>query len=130
VYSKPKNYPKPQFDFQEPWRVAVGVHSKHFHTLTTNKLTALNLLRHPKVVALGECGLDRTIPVNRWPRQDEVFKKIVKITKAGSPLILLLRGPIGDEYGTNMSSNTGERPDSLRSVIHSCGRFLTLHVNN
>jgi TatD DNase family protein len=105
MYSEPKNYPKPQFDLQGPWRVAVGVHPKRFDTLTTKRLTALNqLLRHPKVVALGECGLERTIPANHWPRQDEVFKKIIKIAKADRPIILHLRGPIGDVYGTDVSS--------------------------
>ena len=32
------------------------------------------LLGHPKVVALGEIGMDRTIPMAKWSRQDEVFK--------------------------------------------------------
>ncbi|XP_033731657.1 uncharacterized protein LOC117321294, partial [Pecten maximus] len=74
VYSEPNTYPPVDFESHGLWRVAVGVHPKHYETLTVERNICLQrLLDHPKVVALGECGLSRTIPISRWSRQEEVF---------------------------------------------------------
>lgn len=60
VCSEPKTYPAADFHISGPWKVDVGVHQKHYDTLTIEWNMHLNrLLENPFVVALGECGLDR-----------------------------------------------------------------------
>ncbi|XP_062566611.1 uncharacterized metal-dependent hydrolase YabD-like [Saccostrea cucullata] len=103
VYSEPKSYPEVNFTLQGPWKVAIGVHPKHYDTLTVEKTMKMQqLLEHPKVVALGECGLDRTIAPSQWCRQEEVFVRLLKLTKVEQPLVLHLRGPRGDTYSSDV----------------------------
>lgn len=37
VYSEPKSYPEVNLAIQGPWEVAIGVHQKHYDTLTVEK---------------------------------------------------------------------------------------------
>ena len=99
VFSEPKGYSESNFVIQGPWKVAVGVHPKHYHTLTVERLFQLQqLLDHPREAALGECGLDRTIPPTEWCEQEEVFARMLRLAKPHQPLVLHLRGPAGDVY--------------------------------
>ena len=103
VYSEPKSYPEVNFTIQGPWKVAIGVHPKHYDTLTVEKTMILQqLLDHPKVVALGECGLDRTINPSQWCRQEEVFVRLLKLCRIEKPLVLHLRGTKGDLYSSDV----------------------------
>jgi TatD DNase family protein len=103
VYSEPKGYPECNFTIQGPWRVAVGVHPKHYHTLNLERLLQLQrLLDNPRVAALGECGLDRTISPTEWCAQEEVFSRMLRLAKPYQPLVLHLRGPAGDVYGSDV----------------------------
>ncbi|KAK3107217.1 hypothetical protein FSP39_009706 [Pinctada imbricata] len=124
IYSEPKTYPDVNFSIEGPWKVAVGVHPKHFDTLTVERSIVLKqLLQHPKVVALGECGLDRTIPVSKWSRQDEVFKRMLHLARADQPLVLHLRGPNGDMYGQDVHARCRE----LMEII--CNPSQMIHVH-
>ena len=103
VYSEPKSYPEVNFTIQGPWKVAIGVHPKHYDTLTVEKTMILQqILDHPKVVALGECGLDRTINPSQWCRQEEVFVRLLKLCRIEKPLVLHLRGTKGDLYSSDV----------------------------
>jgi hypothetical protein len=54
VYSEPRTYSQVDFTMYRPWKVAVGVHPKHYDTLTVGKaITLQRLLDHPAVVALA-----------------------------------------------------------------------------
>lgn len=124
VFSEPKNYPAKDFKMKGPWMVAVGVHPKHYDTLTVERSIILNqLLSHPKVVALGECGLDRTIPASKWLPQDEVFKRMLNLARPHQPLILHLRGPQGDNYGLDVHSRCRELMENR------CDRNQKIHVH-
>ena len=124
VYSEPRNYPDPDFQIKGPWKVAVGVHPKHFETLTVERHMRLQqLLGHPKVVALGEIGMDRTIPMAKWSRQDEVFKRMLQIAKIDQPLVIHLRGTKGDESGIDIHG----RCLMMMEVV--CNRQQKIHVH-
>ena len=60
------------------------------------------LLDHPKVVALGECRLDRTINPSQWCRQEEVFVRLLKLCRIEQPLVLHLSGTKGDLYSSDV----------------------------
>ena len=107
-----------------PWKVAVCVHPKHFQTLTIERHMRLQqLLGHPKVVALGEIGMDLTIPMAKWSRQDEVFKRMLQIAKIDQPLVIHLRGTKGDESGIDIHG----RCLMMMEVV--CNRQQKIHVH-
>ena len=124
MFSEPQNYPPVDFSMRGPWMVAVGVHPKHYDTLTVERSMVLNqLLSHPKVVALGECGLDRTIPPSKWIRQDEVFKRMLNLARPNQPLILHLRGPKGDNYGLDVNARCRDLMETR------CDQNQKIHVH-
>ncbi|KAK3108251.1 hypothetical protein FSP39_005212 [Pinctada imbricata] len=124
VYSEPQNYPAADFQLDGPWKVAAGVHPKHYQKFSTAKRLALNgLLEHPKVAALGEIGLDRTIPPGEWRAQELVFENVLRMSKPELPLVLHLRGPSGDTYGSDV---TGRCQAIMRRV---CRREQKIHVH-
>ncbi|KAK3107216.1 hypothetical protein FSP39_009701 [Pinctada imbricata] len=124
VYSEPRSYPEVDFQLHGPWRVAVGVHPKHHDSLTNDKKMILHrLLSHPKVVALGECGLDRTVPVSEWSHQEDVFRRMLQLARVDQPLVVHLRGPIGDEYGSDVHCRCVTMMESL------CDKNQLVHVH-
>ncbi|XP_062612696.1 uncharacterized protein LOC134274418 [Saccostrea cucullata] len=124
VYSEPETYPNISFTLEGPWRVAVGVHPKHYRSLSDEKMSLLHqLLHHPKVVALGECGLDRSVSPSEWSQQEEVFVKILSLAKPCKPLVLHLRGPVGDEYGSDVNARC------IMLMERYCSRAQWIHVH-
>ena len=104
VYSEPRNYPS-DLNFGKQWTVAVGVHPKHVHEMDDQKFLELRrLLDLPCVSALGEIGLDHTVPLDKWRTQERVFVKVLSLTKVSRPIVLHLRGPASDRYGLGVSS--------------------------
>ena len=104
ICSEPRTYPDPEFSMSGPWKVAAGVHPKHYRKFTVAKGLALQrLLSHPKVVALGEVGLDRTIPVDEWAPQEKVFVKMLRIARVDQPIVIHLREVAGDRYGLDVT---------------------------
>ncbi|XP_069134300.1 uncharacterized protein [Argopecten irradians] len=124
IYSEPNNYPPVDFTLEGPWKVAVGVHPKHCETLTVDqKLHLQRLLQHPKVVALGEFGLDRTIPIAKCRRQTEVFAKLLKMARPTQPIVLHLRGVKGDVHGTDIYRA------ALTMVEDVCSKEQLIHLH-
>ena len=108
VYSEPNTYPKSS-TLKGNMKLAMGVHPKHVEELTTERfLTLQQMVRTPEVAAIGEIGLDRTVPARRedvvrvWRKQDEVFRKVLGLSRPEQPVILHLRGPIGDRIGADV----------------------------
>ena len=88
------------FTIQGPWKVAIGVHPKHYDTLTVEKTICNSFFT--TLVALGECGLDRTINPSQWCRQEEVFVRLLKLCRIEQPLVLHLRCTKGDLYSSDV----------------------------
>ena len=59
-------------------------------------------MNSPSVVALGEIGLDRTIPAKLWRRQEEVFRQALSLIRKDKVLVLHLRGTSSDRIGMDV----------------------------
>lgn len=69
---------------------AVGVHPESLKDLPPGELDRVKeLARHPKVVAIGEIGLDYYWDVAPRPFQQEIFRKQIQIAReTGLPIII------------------------------------------
>lgn len=77
---------------------AVGIHPHEAKDVTREKLTELeNLARHPKVVAVGETGLDFHYNFSEQSTQRKVFEKHLTLAaKLGLPVIIHSREAFDD----------------------------------
>ncbi len=79
---------------EEHLYASVGLHPNHADELEDFSLYQ-ELARHPKVVAIGECGLDNYRPLDAAgaaPRQREVFEKHVELAlELDKPLMIHAR---------------------------------------
>lgn len=68
----------------------VGVHPHHASELDAGQAAGLaDLLRHPRAVAVGECGLDFFRDFSPRPRQEEAFRVQLELAmQAGLPVFL------------------------------------------
>ncbi len=77
------------------------------HTKEKFDLSALaELAKHPKVVAIGECGLDyfRSLPED-FERQEEVFIQHIELAnKVNKPLMLHIRNAKSNDGGDNLNA--------------------------
>jgi len=82
---------------------AVGVHPK---ALLRDVKGVVGLvereLRKQGVVALGEIGLDRSVPEREWGRQEEMFVGLLELACPRRPVILHIRGR--DTYSCEASA--------------------------
>lgn len=78
---------------------SVGLHPNDIKEGTSLEWLS-ELSKHPKVVAIGECGLDYfRSDENLWELQKEFFEKQITIAKeAGKPLMLHIRKGEKDAY--------------------------------
>ncbi|XP_061177590.1 uncharacterized metal-dependent hydrolase HI_0454-like [Saccostrea echinata] len=107
-----------------PWRMAIGVHPKHVDELTPDRFLHMkNLLDSPYVVALGEIGLDRTVPVKLWRHQDEVFRQVLKLTRKDKVLVLHLRGIAADRIGMDVHTRC------MQLLRKSCDPDQPIHLH-
>lgn len=102
IYCDPDTYPSQRFLDRLPEHISVGIgfHPKHasntririedgFHQLR-------RLLRHPRVVALGEVGLDHSVPMKYWSHQVELLEKVLPCLEDRHVLVIHCRGMKGD----------------------------------
>ncbi|XP_062600979.1 uncharacterized protein LOC134262618 [Saccostrea cucullata] len=123
VYSELSTHPK-LADMHGTWRIALGVHPKHVDELTPNRFLHMkNLLDSPYVVALGEIGLDRTVPVKLWRHQDEVFRQVLKLTRKNKVLVLHLRGIAADRIGMDVHARC------IQLLRKSCDPDQPIHLH-
>ncbi|XP_062576655.1 uncharacterized metal-dependent hydrolase HI_0454-like [Saccostrea cucullata] len=123
VYSEPSTHPK-LADMRGPWRIALGVHPKHVDELTSDRFLHMKkLLDNPYVVALGEIGLDRTVPVKLWRHQDEVFRQVLKLTRKDKVLVLHLRGIAADRIGMDVHARC------IQLLRKSCDPDQPIHLH-
>ncbi len=115
----------------------VGVHPHEAKSFDPSRLTELlvGYAKHPKVVAIGEVGLDYFYEHSPRARQQEVFRASIEAARAsGLPLIVHSRGAFDDVYKILVKEGAGkiggvmhcfsEGLDEARAVID-----LGLHIS-
>ena len=104
------------------WKVAVGLHPKSFNHDEAYLDQVRTLVQsNPLVAALGEIGLDRTVPDYLWDEQERTFQRLLTFCHPEKVLVLHLRG-----YSKVHSSdvlNTG-----LQYVWKACSRDQRIHL--
>lgn len=103
VFSEPWNYPK-EFKFDSIWKVAIGLHPKKIDQFSEDICRKMaNLMKEPRIAALGEIGLDRrTDTPEQYLHQEKIFKRMLGIAVKDKPIILHLRGIKKDPYGRDV----------------------------
>ena len=93
----------------------VGVHPSDAKSATEASWTALReQLKHPKVVALGECGFDYYHDTSFNDIQREVFKRQLEIAKEVKiPIVVHMRDSVDDTYEMLRDEGKG-----LGGVLH------------
>lgn len=107
---------------------APGVHPQAAAGFGASELGALRrLLQSPKVVALGEVGLDRQVGTP-WQTQEEVFVQMIRLAReAGKPLLIharrstertleILRREGGEEVGGIFHAFSGSLETAQRVI--------------
>ena len=93
----------------------VGIHPSDARSATENSWTVLReQLKHPKVVALGECGFDYYHDTSFNDIQRVVFKKQLEIARElDMPIVVHMRDSVNDTY--EMLRDAGQ---GLSGVLH------------
>ena len=92
-YCDPTHYRDIVFPENRFFRVAVGIHPRQAKTVDPVTLADLQKkLCDPRVVGVSEVGLDYTAPVEEWPAQVELMKRILGLGITGKVLIIHMRG--------------------------------------
>ena len=124
VFSEPSRYnliPKQS----QTWYLAVGVHPKHVEELSDSCFLQLqSLLKWPSVRALGEVGLDRTVPVSEWRKQEVVLERVLGYAMPDQCLVLHLRGTREDKYGQDVHARC------LRILDRSLAKRQKIHLHS
>lgn len=97
---------------------AVGVHPMAAETLDRDALKQLEqwLQDEPRVVAVGECGLDRLVPVSRGIQETAFCAQMEMAGRLGKPLILHVRKAHGRMLEI-LSAKAGRLPVC---ILHGC----------
>lgn len=121
VYCDPETYPcEPPRDPRV--KITVGVHPKKAGAFTEEHFLSLRrALASPEAVGMGEIGLDWTMPVSTWKRQEEVFCKVLRFACPGQVLVLHLR--------SKTSSDCSAYRRGLELVEAACGRYQPVHLH-
>ena len=124
VFSEPSNYDLIPSQPQK-WYLAVGVHPKHVEELTDQRFSQFqSLLKRPAVHALGEVGLDRTVPAAVWRRQEAILDKVLGCATPNQCLVLHLRGSRDDKYGIDVHARC------LRILDRTVARRQKIHLHS
>lgn len=110
---------------------AIGFHPEIAHSVTEEDwIEWEGALRHPKVVAIGECGLDYYWDKSQMDAQKIVFRRqLVRAGELGMPVVVHMREATEDTWSILQESGRGP----LSGVMHcysgsveSMRRFLDL----
>lgn len=111
---------------------AVGVHPNSAHTWNSNSIRELTeLIHHPKVVAIGEIGLDYYRNYAEPALQKELLTAQMELAaKSSKPLVIHNRNALHDllpllaEWVKSLQK-TGNKPSNKPGVLHSFEGDLT-----
>lgn len=103
---------------------AVGLHPNDNLAEQFDEAAYLELAQHPKVVAIGECGLDYFrsggTPEEKATQKDRFEKQIHLAIKVGKPLIIHCRNAHDDMLEILFAYSRELADKKLRAVIHFC----------
>ena len=102
IYCDPDTYPTERFLDRMPEHIGVGIgfhprHARNSRSSIDELVRQLRrLLRHPRVIAFGEVGLDHTEPLKYWAYRVELLEKVLPYLEDRHVLVIHCRGMIGD----------------------------------
>jgi len=120
-------FPIPEFLHALPSNlmVTIGVHPKAASRLRGFLRSALDklrqLLEHPRVVGVGEIGLDYSIDTSHWPAQLDLLHDLLPIITPNLVLVLHCRsrrGSSGEEVHLQLLSIFKDLPSEQRIQLH------------
>jgi len=123
----PEKFPTPEFLHTLPSNlmVTIGIHpkaanrSKGFLRSALDKLR--QLLEHPRVVGVGEIGLDYSVDASQWPAQLDLLQDLLPMITPNLVLVLHCRsrrGSSGEEVHLQLLSILKDLPREQRIQLH------------
>ncbi len=102
-------------------RITVGLHPKHPRRNNAPALQTLSqLIAHPEVVGVGEVGIDQSVPVEEWSRQQDLLQDVLEKLQPHHVLVLHCRGMLNldskEAYTTLMYQCVGVVPPEQPST--------------
>jgi len=124
VFCDPERYDELVIPNDPRWRVAVGIHPKKAPSFRELQWVHMQvLLSDNRVTAVGEVGLDYSVPQDQWPIQEQVLKKVLTVCGLGHVLVLHIRGNKRDPCGIQPHARC------LEIVQHQCSRYQRIHIH-
>jgi TatD DNase family protein len=113
---------------------AVGYHPEIAHTILEEDWTILTTqLKHPKVVAIGECGLDYYWDKSHKTEQIAVFIRQIQLANdLQKPLVVHMREATEDTYESLQKHKLTDQAGVMHCYsgsVESMNRFLALNMN-
>lgn len=103
---------------------AVGLHPNDNPKEEFDTEAFADLAKHPRIVAIGECGLDYFrsggTPEEKAAQKERFEKQILLAMQAGKPLIIHCRNAHDDMLEILSSYSAQLESGELRAVIHFC----------
>ena len=102
IYCDPDTYPTDVKLQELPSSIMVGagIHPRHARNRSSRIESDVRhlrrLLQHPRVIALGEVGLDHTEPIESWASQVKLLEKVFPLIEDRHVLVIHCRGMDGD----------------------------------
>lgn len=100
IYCEPEAY-SAAIPIDDRLKIADGVHPKRVQTLTQTEFRHFKttLIKSTRVAAIGEIGLDRTVPERDWGDQKLFLETILPtLEPLGKPIILHIRSHRDDKF--------------------------------
>lgn len=104
--------------------MAVGIHPKHASKVGDRDVDRVaSLVCGGGVTAIGEMGLDFSVPSDRWPAQRSLLRAQLRLVGPGRVLILHLRGTTSDKLGTIPSQ------ECRNMLLSAVTRYQRIHLH-
>ena len=124
VFCDPDKFYHVQVPTVDGWYAAVGVHPKKVHQLNDQRWKLMEQwLEHPKVVALGEVGLDYSVHQDLWEKQETTLIEVLKLCRPQKVLVLHIRGSVGDKLASRPHRK------ALEIVKAACSPEQPIHLH-
>ncbi|KAK3097540.1 hypothetical protein FSP39_010577 [Pinctada imbricata] len=124
VFDDPNCFPR-KSHLDPAWKFSVGVHPKHAPFLTDAQFGILSTFIQGKgSPALGTIGYDHSQNEKFWDIQNEVFCKLLGLSRPDKPIIIHIRGEEGDLFGSELHKKC------LKRLQKRCPRDQLIHLHS